>query len=133
MMIRIAAVAFALCACSSSSSGRTPPASCDPAQVAGTYLLHYDAVSGNCGALPDSLIIVGGAPGTASNCAVASVTRSRGNCRADVSERCPSSAGPLQITGYVVQESADGSFLDGELTVSLTACVETYRVSYTRQ
>jgi hypothetical protein len=113
----------------SSSPPSSVPTSCDPAaQRVGTYLVHFDTVSGNCGALPDQLVII---PSTASStCTVISATFSDGNCRNDVQEECPSG---IQVIGYTVQQSQDGSRITGEESFTSATCVGTYAVTWTRQ
>jgi hypothetical protein len=136
----LAAAAAAMIGCSGASSGggaiTTTLTSCDPStQWTGTYLVHFDVVSGNCGPIPDELTMVDGAGGAATmastnGCQGLDAMASDGNCRVDGQSLCP---GGIHVTGYLVQQTANGSSIIGEETLSAPSCAGTYRVTYTRQ
>ena len=128
---------MATAGCSSSNGGTqnnntTALTSCDPAtQLVGTYLVHFDTVSGNCGPIADSLTIAG-APGgsvTGMGCHAVSVTWSDGNCRRDVQESCPG----IAVVEFLVQQTQDGSRFTGEATATEATCTGTYSMTWTRQ
>jgi hypothetical protein len=105
-------------------------------QRVGTYLLHYDLESGNCGTVPDSLILLNGStqPPMTQGCTVISSAWSEGNCRLDMQVRCTISGQTATGTAYSVQETQDGSSLSGELSVSVVGvCSGTYALTYTRR
>ncbi len=120
-----------LLACSSSSSPL--PTSCNQNDRHGTYLVHLETVSGNCGQMADSLV------GTqaASGCNVTSETWSIGNCRVDRTLTCNASDGTVtMLTATTRQQTQDGSVIKGEATYSIqraaTSCLGTYNLTYTR-
>jgi hypothetical protein len=132
----VGALACLVVACSSSSSP-SQPAQCDPmTQRVGTYVLHYDVESGNCGAINDSLIILNGmtAPPMMQGCTFVSSGWSEGNCRYDTQFQCTINGQTFMATGYSVQETQDGSLLTGEASVSVPGiCSGMYRLTYTRR
>ena len=118
--------------CSATQNNTTPLTSCDPTtDRVGTYLVHFDTVSGNCGAIPDELTIVAADQSTAaSTCTVINSTWSDGNCRNDLQKTCN---GGITVTGFTVQQSQDGSLVTGEETLTQPSCAGTYNVTWTRQ
>jgi hypothetical protein len=119
-----------LAGCSSGGGGSgapqpSPLTTCDPNTVRGTYWQHAEVVSGNCGAVPDSLQIIGGPPG----CTLVYQRWSHGNCRVDRQVQC----GTGNVTGYLVQQTADGSLVTGEESITTLTCAGTYSVTWTRQ
>jgi hypothetical protein len=138
-LMRFVAIVCVLTGCSSPTS--SAPTSCDPSEVVGTYLVHWDDLSGNCGPLPDQELIltdISGAMGQA-QCTTISSMRSANGCRVDAQLRCPVGSGTLTETGYIEETAADGSKLDGMLTYQTqdrfgtVGCVGTYHMSATRQ
>lgn len=132
-----------LAACSSSSTpSADAPTSCDSAtQRIGNYLAHYDVVSGDCGAIPDSLVALttpssdGGASG---GCTVNAEQETNGGCKINRDDTCPyPSGGTVRVVATSTQETQDGSLITGVETLYITAtagtCTGTYDVTLTRQ
>lgn len=118
-----------------SSDGQ--PSSCDHvAQRSGTYLEHWAARSGTCGAIPDSIQRLDANTMLAAGCVVDNPVWSENGCRSDVSITCPTGSGSIKQTGYTRQTTADGSQIVGTISVVVTgmdACVGLYDVTLTRQ
>lgn len=125
--------------CGSDSADPDLPDSCSPAQRYGTYLVHAETISGSCGDLGDALVRVDG-PGVPAQCdLLADDLYTRGDCTLQRVIRCPDGDGYTVTTGITTQISADGSMLNGTITieshdaVGAAVCSGTYRVTYSRQ
>jgi hypothetical protein len=134
------AIVGAAVGCSSASNGPPAPTNCSPSQQTGTYLEHWMTVSGNCGDIPDGLVMfINGMPaiaqttGALQSCTGSDALVSNGGCKIEQTVSCAS--GPLAgatVTRIVQQQTADGSKFTVEMTVS-GPCSGTYNMTETRQ
>ncbi len=137
-----------LAACSGTSGAPTPtpapalmtdqaPLQCNKADRHGVYLFTFSVVSGNCGAIPSSLVNVDDTSNTAS-CSQSNETWTDGDCKKSVDEHCPATTnGPaFTITSISTQETQDGSILNGTETLNAPGpygCLGTYSLHGVRQ
>lgn len=138
-MRQILAVAMLLTACSSKRSDPLPTM-CDPSQDQGTYVVNYDTVSGNCGNIPQQVVVLTSGTAQSNGCMYSVDMASDGNCRADFVYSCPSAqAGPngqIDFQGYIQAQDPNFNSIKGELTATVQgygACTGTYDVTWTRQ
>ncbi|MDB5212645.1 MAG: hypothetical protein JWO86_572 [Myxococcaceae bacterium] len=142
-----------LFACSGGSSGTASPGApsvCQKSDRIGTYLLTLtEQAGGTCGPVAPSLVSLNpqmGDGGGASNCTIHSDVWSDGDCKNEHTYTCvtratdatqPSGVGTVTADAVTVQETANGSTIDGTITVALDdpsgGCRSTYAVSYVRQ
>ena len=117
------------------------PTSCDPVtERVGTYLAHFETLSGTCGDFPDSLARVDNYADLLAGCVLLDPDRlSEGDCKLERHYSCPVDTGDGEYTAITTQQDAAGSVLSGTVTVNLTdasggfVCTGTYRVTFTRQ
>lgn len=132
-----AGLSVCLVGCSSADNGDSKPSSCDPNRRAGTYLMTATTRSGDCGKLESSLVVLDPAEtGAADGCTVRSERFSEGACALERTVTCVSGKLKTEAVGISRQVTADGSRLEGILTVVLTGesyCRGTYDVVYVRQ
>ncbi len=123
---RLVAVLVLISGCASAAASPSEPVACKRSDRHGTYLVSFSIVSGNCGAIPATLV---NSDDAGNACAATSVSWSEGDCKLESAVNCNGS----HAVGVVTQRSADGSYLDGTFSMQTTTCIGTYDVRYTRQ
>lgn len=110
LIIMSLAMAVAVIAC----GGMSAPTSCSQAGPQGTFMFHFNVISGPCMAPPDSLgnTAASGGPG----CMTTATSTSANGCHEENTEVCMASGGPVTLTGYIDADASDWSRLHGELT-----------------
>ena len=131
--MRIVCCLVLIAACSSTAS--SAPSQCKRTDRHGNYLTHFTTKSGDCGAVPDTLVSFD-AP--SSNCTVDSQVWSDGDCKLDSTITCTATNGTTtKGTATTTQMNVDGSDIEGIASFQITApsgiCNGTYDVSYKRQ
>lgn len=139
------------CSSGSSSSGLPPPSACKQTDRTGTYLLTWTEQSGDCGKIDPGLVSLNQQSGNGGSgaCQIHSDVWSENDCKNERTATCITRVNdPSQYGGYgsitndavavTRQETADGSRLDGTISMSLSAsdgttCRGTYAVVYVRQ
>jgi hypothetical protein len=131
----LAIAALLLCACSSASGAPAPPTQCQAGNFTGTYFAHYVTRTSGCATIPDGITLVDpSAMGSAQSCRTLSTVFSDGDCSVEIRYTCGQNGVYVNITAYLVQETQDGSSLQGELTFTIPNQVTcTYAVTYTRR
>lgn len=118
--------------CASESPTTKALTSCKQSDRHGSYLATWTTVSGNCGAIASSVVILDASAPLEPGCSIGYENWSNGDCTVDRKIKCATS----EATGTSTQKTADGSVIDGTITISITgasACFGTYRVHYVRQ
>jgi hypothetical protein len=125
--------------------GADDPITCSPSERAGTYLLTYETLSGNCGNLPQTVVrLEGPDQGLIEGCALDVPDRwSEDGCKVERAFTCLEPAAgdgaTSEFVGVTTQETDDGSRISGTMTARLFAsdgsqtCLGTYRLAYERQ
>ncbi len=140
-MIKLLCLLTLLTAGCASSSLSTPPkpTACNQADRHGVYEMSASVVSGDCPALPTTLVNFDD-PKLAAGCVKSGTTWSDNDCKLSTSTTCAGdvNAAPSEGTGVTTQETQDGSILDGTFTLQIKdpkgpGCLGTYHVTYTRQ
>lgn len=117
-----------LVACGPSSTPHFKPSSCDPRQCSGAYLVHFVERSGNCGQVPDTLIVIGNEP--TSECRATYSSVEDNGCKLVDSIECATSTGDRVLS---IQDSTCSS-IKGTMSITVTGnCMGTYDLTYTRQ
>ncbi len=109
-----------------------PPTECDRSDRRGTYLVQYSERDGNCGPLPDELVILPADADATSEagCRIDNEQWSRGDCRYDADVSCSDGSG---FVGYAVAQDETASRLEGRVTLTGLNCRSTYDVTWTRE
>jgi hypothetical protein len=127
---------FAGCA---GSDDEDRPSSCQRTDRSGTYLAHFETLSGTCGDLPDSVLSLTAPTSNASQqCVREQETWSERDCKLESVTICTTDTGSVRNTMVSRVERAGGAVLTGTATnqISLkdgSGCVGTYRLTMTRQ
>ncbi len=136
MIVGVAVCLFA--AACGSDPGDPGGAGCDFDTIDGTFLAHFDKVSGTCAEIGDvvTTTLVGGDPSL--DCTTTKDAPSENGCRHDIDVTCAVTGGTVRVVGYVRQRDESASHFDGLATYYVTAdsggsCTGTYDVTYTRQ
>ncbi len=113
------------------------PVQCAKTDRHGVYLFTFTTISGDCGAVPASLVNFDDAVGVAS-CTSSGVTWSEGDCKKTATERCPAdgTSPAFEATVVTTQETQDGSVMDGVETLDAPGpggCLGTYKLHGVRQ
>lgn len=131
-MKRLTMLALAVIGCAGEDDAGVPT-ECDRDDRRGTYLVQYTQTDGDCGPLPDELIIL---PPSADNPAVTDCEFderwSKGNCRVDTEASCFDGS---RLVGYSEQVDSNAGVLRGKATVTGpdNRCRSTYEIEWTRE
>jgi len=127
-MRRLLPVLLAL-SCASEDPGETTPTECNRNARRGTYLVQYELQSGNCGPIPDELVLLpdNDAP---DGCEVTSEIWRENNCRQDLRVECDDGT---ELTGYTTARDERADRITGKISVNGTGCRGTYGVTFTRE
>ena len=132
----VVAAVFFLAACGTPDPGEEGGVGCNFDTVSGTYLVHYQKVSGTCADLPD-VVTTTRVNDTPEGCTTAKDEALENGCRHDFDYTCVTSGETDRIVGYLRQRDASADHFDGLITVYASygsqSCVGTYDVTSTRQ
>lgn len=119
---------------------------CDLASLTGTYLLSFEAISGNCVSPPARLTRIdglsGGGEGGAggSECVETAPDRISDNgCTLELAETCTTDSQVQDYVTIIQQDTVEGDRLSGTMSVDVedtagnSVCAGTFRVSFVRQ
>ncbi len=141
-MTKTACILLLVCGCGSTQPGsvESPLTKCDPRMRAGTYWMEFETISGDCGDQASGLISMdsAGSGDDADHCVAVRGSVSTNGCRIDSQVRCTPAGAQTDITEYTVQQTANGSRLEGEMTMTGrgadgSSCNGSYRISMTRR
>lgn len=131
-------------ACGSEATHPTdnsPPADCTGDSPLGPYLAHFVEQSGNCGAIADQLVILPVAPD--STCTDNSAPLTADNGCTEATDRTCFDAGTnenIRAVTVIRELKPNVEELGGTVTYTLTnattgapICIETYKVTFTKQ
>ena len=128
--------------CSSSDDPAVGSGNGACAQRSGTYLSSFVTRSGNCGDIPELVVVVPKQPTDPGPGCTGAITYSGDNCQVTIDTRCPgtgtNSKGHAAVAG-LAKWSTDGSLGTGTETLTLTTedgtmvCVGTYDFMQRRQ
>lgn len=132
-----------LVACSSDAEGPPQPTSCRKTDRAGTYLFSYVVQSGDCPAIPDTLVTLGPSANPSTTCTTHAETWSEGDCKLANDSTCETTtADGTKVTNRATlvsyQRTDNGSRIEGTYSVRIAVeggnqCMGTYQITAVRQ
>jgi len=135
-------VVLLVISCSSGDETGGRPTTCKRSDRTGTYKISYFRQGGDCGDLPQEVARIesGGAIITGpAKCTVSNERWSNNDCTFESTSACTTPESTSTGTGITHQETKDGSWLSGTVTVEVRkpdgayVCRGTYTMSASRQ
>lgn len=113
----------------------------DAGKFTGSYLVSYDERSGDCGELPDAVVLITSGSTIEAGCVINSHAQDPEACTTDADLTCTDTGTnvKLRVVGHLDAEP-DGTKLTGVVTLTANTlstgaavCTSTYGVTYRRQ
>lgn len=131
-----------IAACGGSGGSDEKPTVCT--ERSGSYVERFAERSGNCGAIPEQVMMVNSEANARlqdelAKCEYSTLPLDAKSCRVELDLKCPGADGYAVVTRGVVDWSADASHASGIISMSLirtsdqwTECMGTYAVTINR-